>query len=207
MERKRSFLTRWVALWLMAMLVPLMGLAEGQTANEDIILQEEMNDQLFEGDAELEEYVDDVYEPEVGSFNWYLEPVLPTDMHAYVDIYPEESPVYAQLDANAVNGQSWLYSFTLEETGGYDFYPAVLTVVYFSGGEEVEVVSRESYDAEQLALWWGNNCIPAGSAVTYTGSLAVQDICAAAISIIGNDAQGMEMEFHGVVSFMNALQQ
>ena len=45
----------------------------------------------------------------------------------------------------------------------------------------------------------------AGSAVTYTGSLPVQDVCAVAISVIGNDAQGMEMEFHGVVDFVNEV--
>lgn len=193
---------------MMVMILAMPALAESATTDEDTILAEEMNSLPTESemDEEAEENALGIYEPEVGSFAWYLEPVLPIEMHAYVDIYPEESPVYAQLDDTVPNGQSWRYSFTLEETGGYDFYPAVLTVIYFAAGDEVLEVSRQSYDAEQMTMWWGSNCIPAGSALTYTGSLPVQDVCAAAISIIGNDAQGLEMEFHGMVDFTAALQ-
>lgn len=193
---------------MLVMILAMPAMAESALTDEDTILAEEMNSLPTESemDEEGEEDALGIYEPEVGSFAWYLEPVIPIEMHAYVDIYPETSPVYAQADDTAPNGQSWHYAFTLEETGGYDFYPSVLTVIYFAAGDEVLEVSRQRYDAEQMTMWWGSNCIPAGSAITYTGSLPVQDVCAAAISIIGNDAQGLEMEFHGMVNFTAAMQ-
>ena len=207
MKHWKDALRRMTACLLALLLTGAVALAESPLTDEETIMAEEMNSLPLESemDEEAEENAVGIFEPEVGSFAWYLEPVLPIEMHAYVDIYPEESPVYAQADATSVNGQSWRYAFTLEETGGYDFYPAVLTVVYFAAGDGIIAVSRESYDATQLSMWWGSSCIPAGSAVTYTGSLPVQDVCAVAISVIGNDAQGMEMEFHGVVNFVNEV--
>jgi len=178
------------------------GYAEANTVDEDTILQEERGQIPSEEDDGWKAEIELAVLPEVGSFMWYMTPALPIAQHAFVDIYPEESPVYMQEDTAAPGGYSWQYAFTLEETGGYDFYPSVMTVTYFSAGEEIEMVSREVYDAEQLSAWWGSGCIAAGSAVTYQGQLNVQDISAVAVSVIGNDASGLEMEFHGMAEFI-----
>ncbi len=181
-----------------------MALAEEteNTVDEDTILQEERGQIPSEEDDGWKAEIELAVVPEVGSFMWYMTPALPIAQHSFVDIYPEESPVYMQEDAAAPGGYSWQYAFTLEETGGYDFYPSVMTVTYFSAGEEIAMVSREVYDAEQLSAWWGSGCIAAGSAVTYKGQLNVQDISAVAVSVIGNDPSGLEMEFHGVAEFI-----
>lgn len=189
----------------MALATLPFALCEDTAIDVDEILREEEaqqipseEDDLYLTEIELAEV------PEVGSYEWFITPAMPIAQHAFVDIYPEESPVSMQEDALALSGMSWTYAFTLEETAGYAFYPSVLTVTYFAQNEDdsFAVVSREVYTAEELVGWWGTGRIDEGAAVTYVGTLNVQDICAVGISLIGNDAQGLEMEFHGMVEFV-----
>lgn len=171
---------------------------------EDILREEESDwipseeDDLYVAELELVEM------PEAGSYAWFSTPAVPIAQHSFVDIYPEESPVYMQEDASAINGMSWTYAFTLEETAGYAFYPSVMTVTYFAvdGEGGISMISREVHPADELIGWWGSGRIEAGAAVTYVGTMAVQDVCTVGISLIGNDEQGLEMEFHGMVEFL-----
>lgn len=166
--------------------VMLLALPLCAAAEED----EEPDPLFFHSDDALgEEDSSSVFEVVPGSYEWYMLPSDIEDDHAYVDVSPVEETVTMKKGV-------WNYAFQLEEVGGVSFYPYSVILVGFCDGTEISrtVLKKDS------GSWWVGE-IPADSLVTYTGTDTNEYLTAMAISLIGTDETGYELEFHGMVFF------
>lgn len=191
MKHTRRILSALLAL----LMLTTAALAEGVNFNEmdeTLLINEEGANGIVgysEADALAEESALDAFDAQPGDYEWYLLPVNPIDSAAYVDVYPTADPI---LHADG----TWTFSFTMEETTGIWYQPYVLTLIFFTGEQEVR---RDAHDIETLEQWWRDSALLRASAVVYEGTVTDADITAVAVSIIGLDEYGNEQEFHSLI--------
>lgn len=179
---------------------PALAGAEG-VLEEDAPVYDPLAEEASEYDPLAEEAAGDASGAEPGDYEWYLLPATPEEGHAYVDIYPENDTAYALDDPTVMGGKTWRFAFTLQETAGVVFKPTVLSIIYFAGEDEVR---RDSFESDVLATWWKDGAALCSSSVVYEGTVNDSGLTAVAISVIGLDASGYEMEFHSVVNLEEA---
>jgi len=129
-----------------------------------------------------------VFEVLPGTYEWYQLASDYEDGHAYLEIWPAEETV-------TMKDGAWSYTFNMEEVGGVDFHPYSVILVGFC--DDIEI-SRNVFTAETFTDWWTGE-IPAGTTVTYSGTEHQSILTALAISVIGTDSEGWELEFHSIV--------
>ena len=167
---------------LLLLMLPVLSCAEEE---EDAVLG---SDDYTEDDAWDEEDVSTVETAEAGDYEWYMLPADVEEGHAYVDIYPSETTVTASKDMVP-------FTFVLEETNGYDFTITSVTLIGFVEDEEVY---RESVSLDDVALWCPDLMVQGLAISYYTDSVAREGMDAVAVSIIGTDSTGEELEFHAM---------
>lgn len=219
---------RLLALGLSLALTCTWGLCEGLTPYSDVDIlaeeggdldpwmyaDEEAGDVFLPGNGEAvagrdagdaaeagEEGVEDMVEAAPGDYEWYLTPTLPVEGHAYIDIYPEVSPVYAQHDSSAPTGVAWHYAFVLNNTSALEFTPTFINIIPFwdNGAFATAREQWHTYYSEELPLLMGGTSIAGGSTCVFQAVSTDGSLCALAISVTGKDSTGKEMEFHSMV--------
>lgn len=181
---------------LLALVLALLltfGAVLAEEVNEDMLMDEEeaifASSDYSANEALDEEATRDALELQPGEYEWYILPTDPIDGRAYVDIFPSDLILYG-------DDGSWTYYFTLEEVWGIAFQPYIVTIICFTGDQEV---SREINDMDTIASWWRDGGLLCGSSVVYEGRVTDQDVTAVAISVIGLEEGGYEQEFHSII--------
>ncbi|MDO5143916.1 MAG: hypothetical protein Q4E72_04825 [bacterium] len=149
-----------------------------------------------------EESADSIYEVAPGEYEWYLDPAVPLEGHAYVDIYPLQSPVFPEADGVSSTGRAWHYAFALDNTTGMDFTPSFINIIPFWDNGSAYATAREqwsTYFSEELIALLGTDTIRAGTTSVFRATSTDGNLCAIAISMTGKDETGMEIEFHSMV--------